>query len=108
MLIFATKVGHKQNWIAADKVVDTLRIEEGYSALGRSFERGTAVVHTVVDSHDGLGVGLVNAAETERTERVADIGPTECKVQAGGNWKIVDNAEIADEIVKRCGSGGAA
>ena len=108
MLLFATKVGHKPNWIAADKVADTLHIEEGYSALGRYFERGTAVVRTVVDSHDDLVVDLVKAAETERTEWAADIGPIECKVQSGGNWKIADNAEIVDEIVKECGSGGAA
>ena len=102
------RVGHKSSWTAADKVADTLHIEEGYSALGRFVERGTAVVHTVVDSHYTLVVDLMNAAETEHTERTADIAPIECKVQVGGDLKIGDNAEIVDGIVKGCGSGGAA
>lgn len=108
VLLFATKVGHKPSWIAADKVADTLHIEEGYSALGSCVEWGTAVVHTVVDSHDALVVDLVNAAETEHTEAVADIAPIGCKVQAGYNLKIADNAEIVVGIVKGCGSGGPA
>lgn len=108
MLLFATKVGHKPSWIAADKVADTLHIEEGYSALGRYVERGMAVVHTDVDSHNALVVDSVNAAETEHTERAADIAPIGCKVQAGDNWKIADNARIGDGVVKGFGSGGPA
>lgn len=108
MLLSATRVGHKSSWIAADKVADTLHIEEGYSALGRCFERGTTVVHTVVDSHYTLVVDLVNAAETEHTEGTVDIAPIECKIQVGGSLKIADNAEIVDEIVKGRGSRVAA
>ena len=108
VLLFATKVGHKSSWIAADKVADTLHIEEGYFALGSCFEWGMAVVHTVVDNHDALVVDLVNAAETEHTEAAAYIAPIGCKVQAGYNLKIADNAETVVEIVKGCGSGGSA
>ena len=108
VLLFATMVGHKPSWIAADKLADKFHIEEGYSALGRCVEWGMAVVHTVVDSHDALVADLVNAAETEHTEVAADIAPIGCKVQAGYNLKVAGNAEIVAEIVKGCGSGGPA
>ena len=75
MLLFATRVGHSSSWIAADKVADTLHIEEGYSALGRCVGRGTAVVHTVVDSHYTLVVDSVNAAENVHIAQAADIAP---------------------------------
>ena len=108
VLLFATRVGHRSNLIAADKVADKLHVEEGYSGLGECIERGTSAVHTVVDSHYALVVDLVNAAETEHTERAADIVPVGCKVQAGGNLEIADNAEIVDGIVKGRGNEGAA
>ena len=104
-LLFATRIGHKSSWNAADKVADTLHVEEGYSALEWCVERGMAVVHTVVHSHYTLVVDLVKSAETEHTERAADILPIEHKVQAGGNLKIAYNAEIVEETVKGRGSG---
>ncbi len=112
-MLFATWAGHKSSWMAADKAVETLHIEEGYSAPGGRVERGTAVVHTVVDSHYTLVVeddvvDLVNAVGTEHTERAADTAQIERKVQAGGNLEIADNAGVVDEMVKGHGSGGAA
>ena len=114
ILLFASRVGHKWSWIAADKVVvETLHIEEGYSAPWRCFEKSTAVVHTVVDSHYTLVVEddfvySVNAVETEHTERAADTAQIDRKVQAGGNLKIADNAGIVDEMTKGRCSGVAA
>ena len=103
-LLFATRIGHKSSWNAADKVADTLHTEEGYSALGRCVERGMVVVHTVVHSHYTLVVDLVKSAETEHTERAADILPIEREFQAGGNLKIAHNEEIVEKIVKGRGS----
>lgn len=103
-----TGIGHESSCNAADKVADkvadTLQIEEGYSALGKSVERGMAVVHTVVHSHYTL-VEFVKAAETERTERAADTPQIERKIQAGDNLKIAYNVGIVEKTVKGRGSG---
>ena len=63
------------------------------------------MVHTVVHSHHTLVVDLVKSAETEHTERAADILPIERKIQADGNLKIAYIAEVVEETGKGRGSG---